>query len=64
MNWLALNFQQNFNEHVMLFESSKLKIRKNLSPNRLKIINVLLDYDWLNLSLNSYKVNYKAEFLV
>ena len=60
--WLALNFQQNFNARtstVMIYDISKIKIGKNSPTNRLKIINGLIQYDWLNLSLNSYKIKCK-----
>ena len=65
-DWLALNFQQNFNlrcNKVMLYETSNCKVGKNLSPNRLKVINGLIEFDWLNLSSNSYKINCKKLFL-
>ena len=55
-DWLALNFQQNVNERtnfVMIFETINLKIGKNLVTNRLKIMNGLINFDWLNLKLNS-----------
>ena len=65
-DWLALNFQQNFNlrcNKVKLYETSNYKVGKNLSPNRLKVINGLIEFDWLNLSSNSYKINCKKLFL-
>ena len=37
--WLALNFQQNFNERnqtVNVFATNKIKVGKNLAVNRLK----------------------------
>ena len=65
-DWLALNFQQNFNERVegvMIFETSILKIGKNLVTNRLKIINGLIDFGWLNLNINTFKLKCKSKFL-
>ena len=65
-DWLALNFQQSFNlrcNKVKLYETSNYKVGKNLSPNRLKVINGLIEFDWLNLSSNSYKINCKKLFL-
>ena len=65
--WLALNFQQNFNARnstVMIYDTSKIKIGKNSPTNRLKIINGLIKYDWLNLSLNSYKIKCKQLFIM
>ena len=41
-DWLALNFNQNFNERNQKFitiDSSKFKIGKNLASNRLRSIN-------------------------
>ena len=66
MDWLDLDFQQNFNERrakVMIFDTSRRKIGKNLSTNRLKIINGLIKQDWLNLSMNLYKIKCKLLFL-
>ena len=54
-DWLVLNFQQNLNEkctHLMLFESSNFKVGKNLPTNRFKIINGLINFDWLNVVQN------------
>ena len=65
-DWLDLNFQQNFNERrtkVMIFDTSQRKIGKNLSTNRLKIINGLIEHEWLNLSMNSFKIKCKILFL-
>ena len=65
--WMALNFQQNFNERnntVNVFETNNLKVGKNLPVNRLKLINGLINYEWLNLSANSFKVLCKREFLM
>ena len=65
--WMALNFQQNFNERnntVNVFETNNLKVGKNLPVNRLKLINGLINYEWLNLSANSFKVLCKRKFLM
>jgi hypothetical protein len=64
--WLALNFQQNFNERVNtvnVFETSNLKVGKNIVANRLKIINGLIRYEWLNLGMNSFKIMCKKELM-
>ena len=66
MNWLALNFQQNFNvrtDTVMIFETNNLKIGKNLATNRLKLINGLIKFDWLNLNITTCKIYCKSKFL-
>ena len=61
--WLALNFQQNFNVRsttVKVFETSKSKVGKNIAVNCLTVINGLIEYDWLNLSIDAYKIKCKA----
>ena len=66
-DWLSLNFQQNFNVRnstVKLIDTSNLKIGKNIAVNRLMVINGLIEYDWLNLSINAYKIRCKTKFLV
>ena len=65
-DWIDLNFQQNFNErnnHVQIYEVSRLRIGRNTIVNRLKCLNNSIDYDWLNQSLNTFKVKYKMKFL-
>ena len=65
-DWIALHFQQNFNERcstVKLFDTSNCKVGRNFSVNRLKIINGLIEFDWLNLSINTFKIKCKSLFL-
>ena len=65
-DWIALHFQQNFNDRcstVKLFDTSNYKVGKNLPVNRLKIINGLIEFDWLNLSINTFKIKCKSLFL-
>ena len=65
-DWIDLNFQQNFNErnnHVQIYEVSRLRIGRNTIVNRLKCLNNSIDYDWLNQSLNTFKVKSKMKFL-
>ena len=50
---------QNFNQRLKLVnirEMNNLKIGKNLITNKLSILNNQIPYDWLNLSLLSYKL--------
>ena len=64
--WLALNFQQNFNERcstVKIFETNNYKVGRNLAINRLRVVNGLIEFDWLNLSNNTYKIKCKTKFL-
>ena len=65
-DWLDMNVQQNFNARssfVKINDYSNLKIGKNIMTNRLGILNNQIDYDWLNLSLTSFKLRCKALFL-
>ena len=62
-DWIDLNFQQNFNNFINVFENSRLKVGTNLLVNRMTCINGLINHDWMNPSLNSYKVKCKAIFL-
>ena len=65
-DWQDMNVQQNFNARNNLFQISdysKLKVGKNVLANRLRILNNQIDLDWLNLSLNSFKIKMKNVFL-
>ena len=61
------HFQQNFNDCnncVMFYDTSKLKIGKNITVNRLKLIHGLVDYEWLNFNIETYKIKCKSKFLI
>ena len=65
-DWLDLNFQQTFNHrnnYAKFFDNSRIRIGKNSIVNRLSCLNGKIDYDWLNQSLNSYKLKCKLKFL-
>ena len=65
-NWVDLNFQQILNERnnlVHIYDVSKLSNGKNNIMNRFYCINSKIDYDWLNQSLNSFKIKCKMIFL-
>ena len=65
-DWVDLNYQQNFNNRqkfVQINDESALKIGKNILMNRLGILNNKIDYDWLNQSLNTFKIKSKKLFL-
>ena len=65
-NWMDLNWKQSFNNwstKVRLFDVSRIKIGKNILTNKLTILNNLIEYDWLNKSLDSYKLICKFLFL-
>ena len=65
-DWLSLFFNQNFNNRattVKFFDTSTYKIGKNLLANRFKILNNEIQYDWLNMSLESFKIKCKCLFM-
>ena len=51
------------NDKVKIIDKFKLKIGKNFIVNRLNCLNNLIDYDWLNLSFNSFKIRCKEKLL-
>ena len=65
-NWIDLNFQQNFNDrnhHLQINDVSRLLIGRNTIVNRFKCLNNSVDYDWLNQSLDTFKVKCKLKLL-
>ena len=65
-DWLSLNSQLIFNardQFVKVVDTSKLKIGKNLTVNRIRIVNGNIMYDWLNLSFETYQLKCKSIFL-
>ena len=65
-NWLALNFNQNFNNRNPTFitkDISKFKIGKNMASNRLKLINNKIKLKDLNDKMSAFKVKMKMIFL-
>ena len=66
LNFISLFFNQNFNErnpHMNFTDNSRFKIGKNLLSNRLVIINNKIVSQWLNLSLDTYKLKCKSIFI-
>ena len=58
VDWIHLNYQQNFNARVNKFLISNTgvyKVGKNIMTNRLKCINNKIELGLLNLSLNNKK---------
>ena len=56
-DWIDLNTQQAFNDRlqtIRVFDSSRLKVGKNLLVNRMTILNNELNYDLMNVSYNSF----------
>ena len=65
-DWIDLHFQQNFNERndkVQIIDSSRLRIGKNKMVNKLAVLNNKIKYEWLNLSMNAFKLKCKSAFL-
>ena len=66
-DWMDLNVQQNFNdrnEYVNVVDASNLRVGGNILVNRLNILNDQIKYDWMNYSLDTYKVKCKNLFLI
>ena len=58
--------KQNFNqrsEFVSTFDNSRLKIGRNNLIYRLNMLNGKIKYEWLNLSLDLFKIKCKQTFL-
>ena len=65
-NWLDLFFNQHFNGRcntVNFVNTKQYKIGNNLLSNRFVILNGKINYEWLNLPFESYKLKCKALFL-
>ena len=61
-DWIDLHHQQNFNDSISkvhIVDHSNSKVGKNLLINRLGVINDLIEYDWLNISKNVFKMKCK-----
>ena len=67
LEWLALNFNQNFNSRDKMFKTfnnSNYKIgRNNKLSNRVMILNNKIELDWLNREKNPFKILCKQKFL-
>ena len=66
VEWSALNVNQILTTRQTLFissKSNKKKVGLNAMANRLYILNGKIPLDWLNLTIDSYKVKCKNEFL-
>ena len=57
--------QQNFNgrnDYVHIVDHSRVRVGKNILMNRLSLINSSINYEWLNLSKDTYKSNVRKKF--
>ena len=65
-DWMDMNAQQNLNARmncVQINDRSNLRIGKNIMANRLGILNNEINYNWLYLSLTSFKLKSKNLYL-
>ena len=66
LDWIDINFQQNFNNrssYMNFFKTNRYKIGENIINNRLHIINAKIEYDWILWSFDSFKLKCKELFL-
>ena len=65
-DWIDMNDQQNFNarnEYFHINDVSRTKVGRNIMCNRLPCLNGEIRLDWLNLSLNAFKLKAKSIYL-
>ena len=66
LDWMALNFDQATSRrqtHFTTLSSNNYKIGNNILSNRLSILNGRINLEWLNLTLNSFKIKCKKLLL-
>ena len=66
LDWVALNFDQSTSRRQRFFNitsSGKYKIGNNILSNRLSVLNNKIELNWLNQSLESFKITCKKNFL-
>ena len=66
LDWVALNFDQSTSRRQRFFNitpSGNYKIGNNILSNRLSVLNNKIELDWLNQSLQSFKITCKKNFL-
>ena len=66
LDWVALNFDQSTSRRQRFFNitpSGNYKIGNNILSNRLSVLNNKIELDWLNQSLQSFKITCKKIFL-
>ena len=65
-DWIQLNFTQIQSRRQKFFEcisDANFKIGKNISSNRLSILNKKIPLSWLNKSFEAYKIDCKKLLL-
>ena len=66
-DWLALNFNQNFNARcnsIFFFKTNSYRVGNNLLSNRFNILNGNIPFDILNLPFLQFKLKMKSLFLL
>ena len=64
--WVNLNWQQTITsrqKHIKVYSASRFRIGGNIMANRFHILNGKILFDWLNLSLECFKIRSKELFL-
>ena len=64
--WVALNFNQTLTSrqtHFNTLKNNRKRVGLNALANRLYILNNRIPLTWLNLSLDTFKIHCKKEFL-
>ena len=67
MDWIELNFNQTSTSrqtHFNTIKSNRFNVGNNLLASRLSILNLKIPLIDLNMSLASFKVKYKENFLL
>ncbi len=65
-DWISLCFDQIITSRQTLFnvsKTNKFNVGMNIFNNKLHVINGIIPLDWLNLTVDSYKIMCKRKFL-
>ena len=66
LDWISLNFDQTTSRrqtHFTTSSTNNFKIGNNILSNRLSVLNNIINLEWLNLSINSFKIKCKKLLL-
>ena len=66
IDWINIFFNQQFNSRsstVKFFNTSSYKIGNNVLGNRFVHLNGKIDFNWLNETASTFKINCKIKFL-
>ena len=59
LDWISLNFDQTTSRrqtHFTTSSTNNFKTGNNILSNRLSVLNNIINLEWLNLSINSFKI--------